>query len=247
MASAGCRKTRVSQPLAHDLRGPVNDLAAVLAGDNLSLVWTMPKKKTATLVLNGRVSVRVCRRESATGPCTELGEPILLAPGAAGSFSEELPAALRSGSPRVLFYFVELLDRNGSSTGLSNSVATLAGAPLPAVQDLTAELTKEGVILRWKPASTTDVPTETTLRLHSTEIILKTPAAGDDAHTAEPEEHDLWIKDDVPSKARDKNIHLGKIYEYTAQRIVRLTVERQHLEMAGQLSAPVRLDTGVHP
>ncbi len=42
----------------------------------------------------------------------------------------------------------------------------------------------------------------------------------------------------------DKNVHHGDIYEYTAQRVVRVTVGRQQLELAGQLSAPVRVDTG---
>lgn len=43
----------------------------------------------------------------------------------------------------------------------------------------------------------------------------------------------------------DKNIHPGEIYEYTAQRVVRVTVGRQQLELGGQLSAPVRVDTGI--
>jgi hypothetical protein len=244
VAPTGCRRPRVGQPLGPGLPGPVNDLAAVLAGDNLSLIWTMPKGKSAKLVVNGRISVRVCRRASGMGPCTEIGEPILLVPGAPGSFSEQLPPALTSGSPRVLYYFVELLDRNGRSTGLSNSVATMAGAPLPAVQNLAANFTKDGVLLRWTGPSAAEDPSGTIIRLHCTQV-LRGPPQDVATNNPDPDEHDLWVKDEVPSgPTLDKNVHPGDIYEYTAQRVVRVTVGRQQLELAGQLSAPVRVDTG---
>ena len=86
------------------------------------LSWTMPRKGVRKLTVNGSIQVRVCQREGTTGTCTNVGEPLLLAPGATGSFSESLPAALVSGNPRVLYYSVELMDRSGKSTGLSNSV-----------------------------------------------------------------------------------------------------------------------------
>ena len=244
MVPAGCRKQRVNQPLAPDLRGPVNDLAAVRAGDNLSLIWTMPSR-AAKVAVNGRISVRVCRRTSATGPCTAVGEPILLAPGAPGSFSEQLPPALTSGSPRVLYYFVELLDRHGRSTGLSNSVATLAGAPLPPVQDFDARVSKDGVLLRWTATSAADDPPGTMIRLHRSQIIVRSPVQHSGTNNPDPDEHDLWFKDEVRSSPTlDKDIRPGDTYEYTAQRVVRVTVGHQQLELAGQLSAPVRVDTG---
>lgn len=244
LVPTGCRKLRVAQPLAPYLRGPVNDLAAVRAGDNLSLSWTMPKKRPAKLVMNGRMAVRVCRRDSPTSPCIPAGEPILLDPGVTGSFSEQLPPDLTTGGPRLLFYFVELLDRSGNSTGLSNSVATLAGAPLPAVRNLVATSMKGGVLLHWTSASDAEDPAGTIIRLHCVEIIQ--PAAAADSTTSEvgPREHDLWVKGDI-SEVLDQNTRPGSSYECTAQRVVQVTVGHQQLELAGQLSVPADVDTSI--
>lgn len=40
-------------------------------------------------------------------------------------------------------------------------------------------------------------------------------------------------------------MHPGNIHEYTAQRVVRVGLTRQRLELAGQLSAPVRVANDV--
>jgi hypothetical protein len=243
----GCRKPRAPEPLAPGLRGPVKDLAAVRGGEQLWLTWTMPRKSVGKLAVNGHIPVQVCRRESPAGACTDVGEPLLLAPGTAGSFSESLPAGLASGTPRVLYYFVELKDRNGRSTGLSNSVATLAGTPLPAIQGLTAKMTENGVLLRWAPVSAAEEPEWTAIRLHCTEVILKSSAAGSrqssTAPTTEPAEHDLWVQNGGQSgQALDTDIRYGDTYVYSAQRVVRVAIGNQTLELAGQLSAPVQID-----
>lgn len=210
----------------------------------------MPKKKLAKLMVDGRISVRVCRRESPTNACTAVGEPIFLAPGATGSFSEQLPPGLITGRPRPLYYAVELLDPGGQPTGESDSVATLAGAPLPAVQNLTATLTNGGVLLHWTPASAAEDPPGTVIRLHCVQIVLRTPTTDTAKGNPDHEEHDLWIPGEKqPSEALDENARPGNSYEYTAQRVVRVTVGHQQLELAGQLSAPLDVDAGsdLHP
>jgi hypothetical protein len=112
----------------------------------------MPRKGADRLTVNGTIAVRVWRGEERTD-LTEIGDAIYLAPGTTGSFSEELPEALSSGRVRPLYYFVDLLDRDGRSTGLSDYVPTIAGGPRPVVQGLTAEMAETGVLLRWNPAS----------------------------------------------------------------------------------------------
>ena len=130
----GCTRARVAGPLSPYapgpplpyVRGPVNDLAAVRAENHVSLNWTMPKKGTDRLSANGTIAVRVWRGEERT-ELTQIGDTIHLTPGAAGSFSEDLPQALSTGRVRRLYYFVDLLDREGRSTGLSDYVPTIAG------------------------------------------------------------------------------------------------------------------------
>ena len=247
----GCKR-HMPSPAAPESRGPVKDLAAIRGGDQLWLTWTIPKRGTGKLVVNRSISVRVCRRESLTGPCTAAGEPMMLAPGATGSFSEKLPDQLASGTPRPLYYFVELIDRSGRSTGLSNSVATLAGAPPPAVQDLTAEWMDRGVRLRWMPDSTAEESMGASIRIHRTRLIsLPTGASSPAASSAVSDSagRDMVVEDGAQTQeALDTDIRQGASYEYSAQRVFRITVAGQMLELAGQFSAPADVYlTGAHP
>lgn len=43
-------------------------------------------------------------------------------------------------------------------------------------------------------------------------------------------------------RALDSSIRFGQVYEYRAQRVARVTVEGKTLELAGELSAPVRVE-----
>lgn len=245
MLPAGCRKPHVQGPPSPELRGPVRDLAAIRGGNKLWLGWSVPNRGTGKLAVNGSVNVLVCRRESLNGPCTTAGEPLLLARGARGSFSEQLPADLASGPPRALYYFVELLDRKGRSTGFSNSVVTLAGAPPPAVQGLTAQMTPKGVLLQWKPQAAGNSPATTVVLLRRVELITAPPTQATRQASAAlppPAEKDLTVAG-TSSQALDTDVRSGVVYQYRAQRVVRVTVDGQTLELAGLYSSPARVDT----
>lgn len=250
-ALSGCRKPSLRRPSAPQLRGPVKDLVAIRAGDEILLGWTVPRRGTTKLLVNGSIKVQVCRRESIAGECIDAGAPLHLARGAKGSFSEWLPATLASGTPRLLYYSVELLDRDGRSTGLSNSVITLAGAPPPAVVGLTVEMTAKGALIRWKPDGTLNGAGEGKVRLRRTEII-QTPATeamreGLAPLPPIPPEIDLFAQDGTGQEL-DTNIRAGKTYAYTVQRVIQLKVNGQMLELDGQLSPQVQIDTatGIH-
>jgi hypothetical protein len=159
-----------------------------------------------------------------------------------GAFSERLSSELSSGSPGVLYYFVQLMDREGRSTGVSNGVATLAGAPLPTVRDLTAETTDKGVLLRWMPGSAAEEPAGTTIRLHRTKVILTRSDTQRESAATQPEGEDLLIEDGLQTgQVLDTNIHYGDTYEYRVQRVVRVAMAIQTLELVGQLSTPVQI------
>jgi hypothetical protein len=197
----------------------------------------MPKKNTDKLEIKGEVTVRVCRQEG-VGPCVDSGT-VTMAPGAAGSYSETLPALLSTGPPRVLKYFVELKNRNGRSAGLSNAVETLAGGPPDPVRGFTAEVNKAGVVLSWTPDGE-----KAAVRLQRK--VLTPPATktqqGLMAPQPEPLEQNLLIEDVRQGRALDKSIHFGETYEYRAQRVARLTVSGNTMELAGELSPPVRVE-----
>jgi len=243
---AGCGTQGAPQPPSLNLPNRVTDLAANRSGSQVSLTWTMPKKNTDKLLLKGNVTVRVCRKEGA-GACVEAGTELSFAPGTDAAFTDTLPAELVGGSPRQLSYFVELRNRNGRSAGLSDAADVLAGeAPAP-VAHMTAEVRKQGVVLRWAPVTE---QVSSAIRLHRK--LLTAPAAkpheGLLAPAPEPVEQNLLVDSCAPEgragdcRAVDKEIRSGQSYEYRAQRVARVTVDGKTLELAGELSAPVRVE-----
>jgi hypothetical protein len=242
---AGCGTPGAPLPPSLKLPALVTDLSATRTGNQVSLTWTMPKKNTDKLFLKDNVPVRVCRKQG-SGPCESVAAKLEFAPGADAVFNETLPSPLASGEPRALIYFVELTNRNGRSAGLSNDTVILAGEAPSPVANLTAELRKEGVALHWTPDIALAQRSATiAVRLHRK--LLTPPAAksqqGPLAPPPEPLEQTLLVDSGAQTgHALDKTIRFGQTYDYRAQRVVRLTVDGDTLELPGDLSAPIRVE-----
>lgn len=205
----------------------------------------MPNSGAKKLAANGSIETRVCRREETTGACEAAGQPLLLAPGSAVSFSEVLPEGLTAGAPRVLYYEVELLDGSGEPTGLSNSVATLAGAPPPAIRGLTAALTDKGVWLRWTPFASDAGAEGMAVQIHRIEILPPATQAMRDGLVPLPtrEVQNFMVEDGAKSgQALVASGGKGGTYAYQVQRVFRTEAGGQTLELDGLLSEPVRVD-----
>jgi hypothetical protein len=260
---AGCGTPGAPQPPSLKLPVPVTDLAASRAGNQVTLHWTMPKKSTDKLLLKGNVPVYVCRSTcgAASGTCganggnctmagtaTSTNPGLSFAPGAEGEFTETLPAALAAGAPRPLSYFVELKNHNGRSAGVSNAAVVLAGeAPAP-VADLTAEVRKAGVVLRWAPLQAAQESTAVRLYRKLLNPPATKPPEGLLTPQPEPVEQNLLVDSCAPDggkrgcRALDSSIRFGQDYEYRAQRVARVTMDGKTLELAGELSVPVRVE-----
>jgi hypothetical protein len=249
---SGCGTPAAPQPPSLKLPEPVTDLSAVRAGNVVTLHWTMPRKTTDHLLLTsqirGPIPVRVCRREKALAECQPVGEAAF-APGVDGEFHETLPGAFTTGEPRQLIYFVELrnkVGKAGRSAGLSNSATVAAGTTPVPVTGLRAEARADGVALHWNN-DRADKPY--LVRLHRR--LVSAPIAKPKKETAlgnapiEPPLQDLLV-DAAPAGhaggAVDKSARFGEIYEYTAQRLERVTVDGKALELAGDVSAPIQVD-----
>lgn len=244
LALTGCGLQAAPQPPSLNLPNPVVDLSAVRTGDQVALAWTMPKKTTDKVILQNKITVRICRQEL-HGPCVEAGS-LTLAPGAAGTFTDVLPGALASGSPRLLSYYVELRNRKSRSAGPSNAAAVLAGqAPAP-VTGLIATLARRGVMLRWEPVAEA---TRSAVRLQRTQVSAapaQKPSNGLLSPAAAPLQQNLLVASDAqpgpPDRALDESIQFGQVYEYRAQRVTRIEADGKTLELDGPLSAPVQVD-----
>jgi hypothetical protein len=236
LAIAGCGTPGPPQPPSLNLPDKVDNLAAVRTGNQVMLTWTMPRRNTDKIPLKAEVVVKVCRLEAAN-QCT-LAATLNVAPGAEGAFTDSLTSSLAAGTPRLLSYSVELQNRNGRSAGLSNAAVVLAGeAPAP-VGGFAAEVRKNGIVLRW-----TAVDAHDAVRIYRKLLTPhSTPAnAGPLATPAEPVDQNLLVNSDA-GVALDKSITLGQTYEYRAQRIARIDVGGSSVELAGDLSAPIRID-----
>jgi len=241
-ALAGCGMPGAPLPPSLNLPIPVNDLSAVRTGSQVALSWTMPTKTTDKVLLKGNITVRVCRNETSVAPCS-VAATLQLAPGADATFTDTLPAPLASSQPRALTYFVELVNRKSRSAGLSNGAVVLAGEAPLAIESLTAEMSKEGVLLRWAPAPAESSPVAVRL----VRRLLTAPAKKSDqsplAQPAEPLVQTLLVEPSARSdRTLDTNIRFGETYEYRAQRVARVTVGGSTLELAGPLSLPLRID-----
>jgi hypothetical protein len=240
---AGCGTPGAPQAPSLNLPGRVTSLTATRTGNEVSLTWTMPKKNTDKLLLKGNIPVRVCRKEGAGGACETTTATLFLAPGAEGTLTETLRPALASGAARPLTYFVELTNKNGRSAGLSNAAVVVAGEAPAALAGVAAQVRKGGIVLRWTPVSGDD-----SIRLHR-KLLAAAPEAksktqaGPFAAQPEPAEQNLLVEAGAAAgRVLDKDIRFGQTYEYRAQRVVRLTVDGQKLELAGPLSAPLRVE-----
>lgn len=240
---SGCGMPATPQPPSLHLPEPVSDLTASRVGNQVSLTWTMPKRDTSKVALNPNVAVaaRICRSESTAGACATVAN-LAFPPGANGAYEETLPPALANGAPRPLNYFVELKSSKGRSAGLSNTATVPAGETPAPVSGLTAEVRKDGIVLRWTPGPS---ESQTQVRLKR-KLLTPTPAkaaAGPLAAPAEPVEQELLVPaGGVRGVALDRDVQLGAMYSYRAQRIARVTIDGKQMELAGPLSAPLRVD-----
>jgi len=255
VALTGCGMPAAPLPPTLRLPNLVTDLAATRTGNQVALTWTMPRRDTDKVLLKGDVAARVCRQsgpDNGASTSCETVANMAFAPAADASLTDTLSPALAAGAPRSLSYFVELKNTKGRSAGPSNAAPVVAGEAPAAVTGLTAEVRKDGIVLRWTPG-----PPETirdTIRLNRKLVAATgqnpTPAAKDNKAaqnllTPAPTTPDqnLLVEQGTPAgRAIDRQIKLGETYEYRAQRIARVSVNGKTVELDGPFSAPLRVD-----
>jgi hypothetical protein len=236
---AGCGMPGAPLPPSLNIPQPVSNLSAVRTGNEVALAWTMPRRNMDKMLLKEPVTVKVCRTETREVVCNLAGQLTLTA-GAVASFHESLPGALAAGKPRALRYFVELENTHGRVAGPSNFAPVVAGVAPPEVSGLKAEAHKGGVALHW-----TAIPGEQTpVRLNRK--LLNAPAAskkpGPLGPEAEPTEQKLLVTGRVgEARTLDSGGRFGESYEYRAQRVARVSIDGETLELTSGWSEPVRI------
>lgn len=254
---AGCGLAANPQPPTLWLPAPPRDVAAARVGNEVRLHWTMPKSTTDKVTLKGEQTAHICW----TGGAAAAGNgkaPAMAAassglPGcqAAGdgkfppekpvAFAAQLPSALLQGEPRAVSYFVELENHAGKTAGPSNPGWVAAGAAPPALTGLRLETREKGVALHWDPAG---AEAGLVLRIHRVLVTAPGGARPNEANGAPPAEEQVLEVDldkGDPGQALDSDATLDHTWKYTAERVLRATLEHHALEIAGEPSAALTI------
>jgi len=175
----GCAQTGQPLPPSLELPKPPGDLRASRKGNRVTLTWSEPTLTTdrqsvryigATLICRSSESeIKVCGGPAATLPAPP-STPQKHAPRhpssqksdtphpAPQTYTDTLPPALQQQDPSAeVTYAVEVLNRDARGAGLSNRIHVPAIVTLPPPNDLSAQLTGDGVVLTWTSAE--NIPT----------------------------------------------------------------------------------------
>jgi hypothetical protein len=240
----GCGSPGAPQPPSLNLPTPVSNLSAVRVGNSVSLAWTMPTRTTDHIVLQNPVKVQVCRALE-KGICANIAH-LSLAPGKAGAFTEELPADLAQGPDRLLRYEVVLSNHAGKSAGPSNAAYSAAGVSPPAVTGLTGQVRGDGVLLNWQPVAESGSVFFRIERLQLTiaapQETPKSPLAP--AAPAAAQTLAVHGKDGGdPGHAIDTSALFNQRYRYSLERVAKVAVSGQSLDVQGLPSEAIEVAT----
>ena len=149
-------------PPSLELPKAPTDLRATRKGDKVTLTWTIPARTTDRQRVRYLGRTRICRSAGAAlancdVPVGEVAPPPDFAETNKSSakkltasftdtlsFDIEMRNAFGSAT-----YAVEVLNRDGRGTGMSNQVHVPLAPALPAPKDFRAQLTAQGVVLTW--------------------------------------------------------------------------------------------------
>ncbi len=246
----GCASPGPPLPPSLKLPALATGLTAQRVGDQVVLHWTTPSRTTDKLLIKGSISAEICRQVGASpalakpAPCAVAGR-VGVTPGASEA-EDTLPEPLRSGSPAVLEYRVQLLNSAGRTAGPSAAVFAAAGSAPHMVEGLQVRAAKAGVVLAWEPSPGTGESVE----LERTTLAAPPKPAGPNnssptalpGETKEPTESRFkagGVQD--PGGTIDRTAKIGYTYRYTAQRVRRATASGQPLELRSTPTAPVTI------
>ena len=223
----GCGNPGPPAPPSLLLPQPVGDLSVQRTADTVILRWTMPQRSTDRVPLHGEQHVVVCRALG-DAACTPAGT-LAAKPGAVASFTDPLPAGLRTGAPRLLSYFVRIENPRGADAGASNPAYTAAGEAPPPVRDASANATVHGVVIHWTAAGRTDPSTGRVLaRLNRRDEASERNGPADPVVLEAPL-NQAWL----PAEVLDRTAADSRRYTYRVGIVEQLQLSGHTLEIAG--------------
>jgi hypothetical protein len=238
--AAGCASPGSPQPPSLNLPRPVDDLKAQRVGDAVQLHWTMPSVTSDGQALAGQKKATLCRRVGA-GVCRQVSA-LSEMPKAAVEIEDALPASLLTGAPQLLTYEIEVQNTLAHSAGVSNPAYSASGpAPAPITR-LHGAVTEHGVVLTWqKGAEGMEILVHRARLAAAAPVAPAKKNANPFAPKPEPELQLLRVHTDAGG-TMDNGAVFGERYEYSAQRIQRLQLDGQSVEVRSEPGASIAVE-----
>src|SRR5271166_6526443 len=177
---AGCGTPGAPQLPSLQLARPVEDLTATRVGNRVELDWALPRKNTDRTLVKRIPETRICRHEGATlmSACAVVGEVPAPKPQAQPKQKgQQQPEAVRMQYVDILppnlgienpagfvTYAVEEMNSKARSAGLSNQVFIPVAPTLPPPEQLSAQVSGEGITVSWVGAAPPAAPQGLTYR-----------------------------------------------------------------------------------
>jgi hypothetical protein len=179
-ALAGCGTPGAPTFPSLNLPLPVTDLTASRRGNRVDLEWTQPRKTTDRTNIKHNPITRICRHEGMTlmAHCAVVAEVTPPTPKPAEKQKNEappgavrihyvdiLPPELGQDNPAgFVMYGVEDVNVHGRSAGISNQVPIPVVPTIAAPDQVTAEVSADGVRIAWSGPAPPTPPAGVTYR-----------------------------------------------------------------------------------
>jgi hypothetical protein len=246
---SGCGTPGAPQLPSLQLARPVEDLTASRKGTHVQLDWTLPRKNTDRTLVKNIPEVRICRHNGSAlmSSCPEVAKvaPPQQPPGKKKKgeaepkaihmqYGDALPEQLGEQNPAgFVTYAVELMNVHGRSAGLSNQVVIPVAPTLPPPDDLSAEVSADGVRIAWRGPEPPSAPPGLTYEYR----IMRKPA-GAPAYIAVSE-----VAPEARGSFLDKTFAWEQKYDYRITTVTSVHVRGINSSVEGEDSKPVEVFT----
>lgn len=248
-AAIGCASPGVPRPPSLNLPQPVRDLTAARIGDTVELHFTLASRSTDKLPLRGATLTATFCRELDHQACVLIPSSKTSIPidpsnprDTPFTWTDTLPPDLTHGDPHTLGYRVALSNIAGHSAGDSTPAFTATGpAPTP-VEDLHAEGSRLGILLRWTP--TTATTGNMILQREDLDPVLPKPTTHAKSSSNPPTTIELTAPPNTPTTPPtllDTSAIPNKPYRYKAMRQLTLQLGGRSIELRSAPSPAVEL------
>jgi hypothetical protein len=253
-----CAQTGQPLPPSLELPKPPGDLRASRKGDHVTLTWSEPTLTTDRQSVRYLGPTQVCRSSESEitvcgSPAATLPAPPSAAPKRAPRhpqksdtphptpqiYTDTLPAAMQQQNPAAeITYAVEVMNRDSRGAGLSNRIHVPAIATLPPPNDLSAELTGDGVVLTWTSAGESqNIPIANAVSLQLRyRIYRRDESTGKDAIAGE-----VAIGEPGPAHFTDSGLEWEKTYLYRITGVSIIKRPDSEIQVEGDDTPPVRV------